>query len=130
MTTKTARSLGRYMAAWLAEAAIGGAIALAIANAETNLFILSGTDPTSTPPGNVSRHRAGRPGGRVRHRRCDAGPGRHDHRPLRRGEPVFRSTATRAETVEVAVYPLAKEHEPDRRGCWQKRPDGMPYEEG
>ena len=57
MTTKTARGLGRYMASWLAEAAIGGAIALAIANAETNLFILSGTDPTSTPPGNVSRHR-------------------------------------------------------------------------
>ena len=70
MTTKAARSLGRYMAAWLAEAAIGGAIALAIANAETNLFILSGTDPTSTPPGNVSRHRAGRPGGRTPSMRC------------------------------------------------------------
>ena len=33
---------------------------MASANAETNLLILSGTDPTSTPPGNVSRHRAGR----------------------------------------------------------------------
>ena len=51
MTTKTARGLGRYMAAWLAEAAIGGAIALAIANAETNLFILSGTDPQAPHQG-------------------------------------------------------------------------------
>ena len=36
----------------------------------------------------------------------------------------------RGRNREVAVHPLAKEHEPDRRGCWQKRPDGMPYEEG
>jgi hypothetical protein len=47
------------MASWLAQAAIGGAIALAITNAETNLLNLSGTDPTSSPPGKVSRQRAG-----------------------------------------------------------------------
>ena len=122
MTTKTARGLGRYMASWLAEAAIGGAIALAISNAETNLLIPSGTDPTTTPPGNVSRHRAGRPGWSrsTPSMRCGSRTARSPTTVAWRVcIPQCRNSG--AETVEVAVHPLAQERVPDRRGCWQKR---------
>jgi hypothetical protein len=124
MTTKTARSLGRYMASWLAETAIGGAVALAITNPETNLLILSGTDPTTTPPGNVSRHRAGWPG--VSFDTVDTMRSRTARSPTTVAVVSLYSAVPQlgAETVEVAVHPLAQERVPDRRGCWQKRLNG------
>jgi hypothetical protein len=48
----------KYIAPWLAAAAIGGALALApIANAATDPLVPFGTNPTSTAPGyHVSNH--------------------------------------------------------------------------
>ena len=50
--------MNRYIAPWLAAAAIGGAIALApIANADTNPLVPYGTDSTTTMPGyHVNNH--------------------------------------------------------------------------
>ena len=55
MTRNTTR---RYIAPWLAAAAICGAIALApIANAATDPLVPFGTNPTSTAPGyHVDNH--------------------------------------------------------------------------
>ena len=58
MTPNTTRRFGRYIAPWLAAAAIGGAIALApIANADTDPLVPYGTHPTNTMPGyHVDNH--------------------------------------------------------------------------
>jgi len=50
MTTNIARTLGRYIASWLAAAAIGTAIALPSANGDPNPFVPDDTDPTTTAP--------------------------------------------------------------------------------
>ena len=55
---KIMKTTVKYIAPWLAAAAIGGAIALApIANADTNPHVPYGTNPTSTVPGyHVDNH--------------------------------------------------------------------------
>jgi len=50
MTTNIARTLGRYIASWLAAAAIGTAIALPSANGDPNQFVPDDTDSTTTAP--------------------------------------------------------------------------------
>lgn len=50
MTTNIARILGRYIASWLAAAAIGTAMALPSANGDPNPLVPDDTDPTTTAP--------------------------------------------------------------------------------
>ena len=50
MTTNAARNLGRYIAPWLAAAAIGIGTALPSANGDPNPLVPYDTDPTTTAP--------------------------------------------------------------------------------
>ena len=50
MTTNTARSLGRYIAPWLAAAAIVTGIAPPSENGDPNPLVPYDTDPTTTAP--------------------------------------------------------------------------------